>query len=338
MKKDLNFGIIGAGWYGCHIAHYLQKKGFTDIIIFEKSDEFFSGASSKNQNRLHLGYHYPRSKNTIEECDKGFLKFNNVYSEFLNKVPHNLYLIHNKSNVTFDNYIEIFPNLKDKTEKLKNILDFEINNVNENVFLVSEKFINNNKAKEYFSKHLNCFFKNIKTIQFDVSTNTINGICFDYIFNCTNNQYVPIELNVRPIYELFCSFLYKIDFKEVTGITIMDGDFFSIYPYDIENKLYTITHVKYGVLEKNNTCDFNIQNSIIEKHKALIESELFERIPHLKNIITYKGYFVSNKTKYDYINDDRSIRIFNKDKYYSFSGGKISGIFEIEPILDSLIQ
>ena len=334
----MKFGIIGAGWYGCHIAHYLQKKGFTDIIIFDKSNDFFSGASSKNQNRLHLGYHYPRSKNTIEECEKGFSKFNCVYSEFLNTVPNNLYLIHKKSKISFEEYIQLFPNLKQQIEELKNVLDFEISNVNEKIFVVSEMFINNNKAKTYFTKQLSCFFKSSDTIEFDISTSTINSISFDYIFNCTNNQYVPIPLTIQPIYELFCSFIYKIDFKEVSAITIMDGEFFSIYPYNIEEKLYTITHVKYGVLEKNSTHNFSIEDTIIEERRELIESEIFETIPHLKNIVSYKRYFVSNKTKYDYETDDRSIRIFNKDRYYSFSGGKISGIFEMEPILDSLVQ
>ena len=89
---------------------------------------------------------------------------------------------------------------------------------------------------------------------------------------------------------------------------------------------------------KNSTHNFSIEDTIIEERRELIESEIFETIPHLKNIVSYKRYFVSNKTKYDYETDDRSIRIFNKDRYYSFSGGKISGIFEMEPILDSLVQ
>ena len=38
------------------------------------------GRSGKNQFRCHLGYHYPRSENTIEECKKSFREFNKYFS------------------------------------------------------------------------------------------------------------------------------------------------------------------------------------------------------------------------------------------------------------------
>jgi len=326
----MNICIIGAGWYGCHSAYYLLKKGYTNIIIMDKEKDFFSGSSSKNQNRLHLGYHYPRSKETIDECKKGYSKFLSNYSDFVSDVPLNLYIIHNKSNVSFEQYTTIFPKLNDSIIRLEEVFHLNINNVNQNAFNVSEKFINNEKAKAFFKQHLGNYFQHTESIHISEEEMSVNGIKYDYILNCTNNQYIPIPLEIlKPVYEVFYSLLYKIDFEITTGITIMDGKFFSIYPYDIENKLYTITHVVYGVISKDIIT--------IEERKALIEKDVLEIIPQLKNIAEYKGYFVSNKTKYDYVNDDRSIKIFKKNKYYSFSGGKITGIFEIEPILDSLV-
>ena len=43
----MNIAIIGAGWYGLHIASKLTEGGHL-ITIFEKSDRIFSGASGNN--------------------------------------------------------------------------------------------------------------------------------------------------------------------------------------------------------------------------------------------------------------------------------------------------
>ena len=67
MKKKI--AIIGAGWFGCYIGYELIKSGY-DIKIFEKEKNIFLGASGFNQNRLHLGFHYPRSYKTISESKK----------------------------------------------------------------------------------------------------------------------------------------------------------------------------------------------------------------------------------------------------------------------------
>ena len=64
--------------------------------------------------------------------------------------------------------------------------------------------------------------------------------------------------------------------------------------------------------------------------------DIIKYIPEITNTWEYIGYFVSYKSKYDTINDDRSLRAFRYGRYVSFSGGKITGIFETESIIDSL--
>ena len=67
----MKIAIIGAGWFGCHLASELKNDGHS-ILLFEKEKDIFAGASGNNQNRLHLGYHYPRSYITREQSKKGF--------------------------------------------------------------------------------------------------------------------------------------------------------------------------------------------------------------------------------------------------------------------------
>jgi len=73
MKK---IAIVGAGFFGVGAALILSRKFKVDI--YEKENNIFKGASSSNQLRFHLGYHYPRSIKTlleVQNSNKDFLKF-----------------------------------------------------------------------------------------------------------------------------------------------------------------------------------------------------------------------------------------------------------------------
>lgn len=59
--------VVGAGLYGCSAAFMLARAGH-NVTIYDRSLEIMGGASAINQGRLHKGYHYPRSPETIEEC------------------------------------------------------------------------------------------------------------------------------------------------------------------------------------------------------------------------------------------------------------------------------
>ncbi len=81
----MKIGIIGAGWYGCHLALTLKEAGH-DVEIYEKKHEIFSGISGKFGIRLHQGPHYPRSASTRESCRRGFTRFMNRYPDLV--IPH----------------------------------------------------------------------------------------------------------------------------------------------------------------------------------------------------------------------------------------------------------
>ena len=70
----MRVAVAGAGWFGCHIASELIQGGH-EVVVFEASDDVFTGASGINQNRLHLGFHYPRSYETREQSRDGFQLF-----------------------------------------------------------------------------------------------------------------------------------------------------------------------------------------------------------------------------------------------------------------------
>ena len=102
----MKIGIIGAGWYGCHLAYQLSKKNYK-VKIFEKNKNIFSGMSGNNSNRLHKGFHYPRSYETRDQCRKSFNAFKKVYPTLSKKINKNIIGIHKNSIIDFETYKQI---------------------------------------------------------------------------------------------------------------------------------------------------------------------------------------------------------------------------------------
>ena len=237
-----NICIIGAGWYGCHIGLYLKEKGHK-ITIFEKEDNIFLGSSGYNQFRLHRGFHYPRSSETIQEIKKNFIKFYSKYKNFIFFPKNNLYCIAKKKSLIDAKIYQLI--LKNHNLKFKKIKNNLLRNI-EGAFISNEDVIKNNKFIQYYKKKLkkNIFFnKNI------ISLNKIRKK-YDYVIDCTNNTLINRHFKEFN-YLLTLSAIYKKKKnKTVFPITIMDGKLPSLYPYsDIENQ-YTLTHSKYTHIKK----------------------------------------------------------------------------------------
>ena len=53
-------------------------------------------AASNNQYRLHTGFHYPRSIDTVKQTIKGYKLFLKEFCDFVDIPNKNLYLINKK--------------------------------------------------------------------------------------------------------------------------------------------------------------------------------------------------------------------------------------------------
>jgi len=71
----MKIAIIGAGFFGATAALKLSK--YHDVDLFEKKKDILNGASKINQFRFHLGFHYPRSKKTLNEIKSSYKLFIN---------------------------------------------------------------------------------------------------------------------------------------------------------------------------------------------------------------------------------------------------------------------
>ena len=336
--------IIGSGWYGLHIANLLQNN--YNITILEKNSDILSGSSSHNQNRLHLGYHYPRCSKTRNLSLKGYEKFIKKYGKLIDDFDNNYYAISKNSFIDFDTYLQIYSIPEYKHSIIKNTF---LKNIDENLIKTNEKIINSNKVKSYFISKLKCNIKlNYEVCKIEKSNDKLiindNLVC-DMVFNCSNNflNISPI-LNNKYIYEFTISLVYeRVKFKNSFGaITLMDGNFFSIYPMDISNNYYTVTHVKYTPLKKSFNIDDIINTKIDEKKvkeiKELMETDIIKYYSDFKNEFKYKRYFCAYKCKLNMTNDSRKCNISEKNNIISINCGKITGIFIVEEYLKSKLN
>ncbi len=313
--------VIGAGWYGCHIAHQLLQHGYA-ICIVDQANTVFSGSSAKNQNRLHLGYHYPRSPATIAECQKGFHQFCKTYPSFRTPIPRNFYYIAEDSKTSVQEFRERFdhPGVPLAAPTLQKVHPV--------VFPVAEEYIDNEKAREYFLDVLGPHFRLLPAASFASVSTICSALSMDptWILNCTYNQLDPQPFEE---YELYCSLVYRIPSSELFAITIMDGPHFSIYPYKPADHLYTVTSVVHGVVWRGK--DRSQAPAWTPVHEAEVRARVEAQVCSMLPTFPTHGFhssFVSWKTKPATKEDDRSMRLCRDGNSIRIYGGKITGMFE----------
>lgn len=82
--------IIGAGLYGMYAARACALKG-DSVLLLEYDDAPFSRATYVNQARVHMGYHYPRSLSTATKSAGYFRRFVEDYGFAIHKSFRQVY-------------------------------------------------------------------------------------------------------------------------------------------------------------------------------------------------------------------------------------------------------
>lgn len=327
--------IIGTGWFGLYSAYLLQDR--YNVIILEKNSEIFNNSSNYNQNRLHLGYHYPRCAKTRKICIHGYHKFIDKFRNLIDFIDNNYYCVSNDSLIDYETYKQIFNMPIYKHIILPNNY---FQNIDGDIINTQEKIINCERAKEFFTTNIHCEIKFdycVTDIKHVVNKIIVNDtIECDLLLDCTYNQ-----LNLskhKYVYENTISLIYeRINFTEdYDSLTIMDGAFFSLFPRDICKKLYSLTHVKYTPFVKNDNL-FDLRTELaedeLEEIKQNMVNDVLKYIPKFKKHYKYISYFLSYKCKLCSNNDTRQCIIENNNNIISVNCGKIIGIFELEDYL-----
>lgn len=95
----MKVAVVGGGIFGCTIASRLSVFGHR-VTLFERSDKVMGGASRTNQLRLHRGYHYPRSPETVHLLEASLPSFMREYGRSTYSCREHLYCIARTGSVT----------------------------------------------------------------------------------------------------------------------------------------------------------------------------------------------------------------------------------------------
>lgn len=339
----MNVAIIGAGFYGCSIALELAKD-FPDIEIdlYDKNKDIFHGAASNNQHRLHKGFHYPRSNETIDQILSTYTVFKDKYADFILPVKENYYLIEKTSKVKLEDYINKY---KEYGLPFREVDNFEIEpfvntELIEGGISNDEEVLDLKKAYEYFKQRLS----NQKNIKMKLKTNVeeirnsrIDEKKYDYIINCTyDNPNLGIysedkrfnlkyEVCIIPVVENF--------FREDVCITIMDGPFVSAYQnglgdLTLSSVLYTpyfktqLHSEFYSKLKR----DYAYKDMVLKQHTRNLLKHCYKYFKNMEGI-ELKNLYLSAKVKLrDDVNDLRTTSFTIDGNVISLLCGKISYI------------
>ena len=317
--------VIGAGWYGCYIAKELSSLG-QKVELWEQADAIFSGASSKNQNRLHLGFHYPRNFCTRKQSREGFEKFETEFPELSTKIRNNVYAIASDSLLDASTYEHIF--------KYEEYLfeEFEPNFQNsriEKFYRCEEKLIRHDLAKIYWENQglsLNLG----SPVVFEHGELSVNGASIshsreDIYIDCTWGALNPVP-NYRE--ELFITFLVRrsVENSNFDALTVMDGPFFSIFPYgDPRDKLFSLTHVKLGVVSTQVLSASDLQ----VRYEAILD-DVTTLLPHFQDEFSLESMYISRKYKPESKSDSRvsAVSLNDRRRLITVLSGKIDTVFQ----------
>lgn len=323
--------VVGAGWFGCHIALSLIAKGH-NVELHEITNEVFAGASGKIPARLHLGaFHYPRSAATQQACLEHQAAFHEHYGFLTRGVPVNIYAIaNNESYIDFGTYKKV---LQGQLEFLTvfDPAEFGLKNV-EGAVMTNERHVVINKAKQYFEKQLKDVIKFNAADQFSTDN-------FDYVIDCTfcSNDEIMID-RFEPCLVLL------LEGPADKAITIMDGPFPSLYPWDEDHNLLSLSSAKFGPITKQ--CKtWKQARSVLDNFSAsdavILGNKMVDSMAYFyPQIYQYKvvDHMTSIRAMPLSAADTRLVHVVKlSDKLIRIRAGKIDAVFDAERAIEEMI-
>lgn len=231
--------VIGGGWFGCHLTLGLVRSGH-EVELHEISTHLFAGASGGNPARLHRGFHYPRSEKTRSACQAHTAEFMATYGHLTRAVPVNIYAIaEHDSLMDFGTYQHVLrPELEFIT--IDRPHEFGLRHV-EGAVLTGERHIVIDEARAFFEANLD------GRIKYETPPGDLDDARWDASIDCSG---CALDATGVDRYEPCLTVLLEGDADR--AVTIVDGPFSSVYPWNEAKRLSSLTSALYTPFSK--TC------------------------------------------------------------------------------------
>lgn len=319
--------VLGGGWYGCSIALGLIADGH-EVVLHESADHLFAGASGGNPARAHLGFHYPRSGLTQAACQEHQAEFMARYGHMTRGVPINLYAVAaNDSLVDYRQYVDAF---RGKVEFIQvDPKDHGLQNV-EGAILTGERHIVIAEARNWFTAKL------AGHVQFGVAPGVVDDPKWPMTLDCTfcSNDSENIDR-----YEPCLTAL--IEGPTDKAVTIMDGPFGSVYPWDEVAGLSSLTSAKWTPFSK--TCrtwvqaravlDSLTQHDIAVRSMTMLD-QMAEFCPAVRDLYKIVDHKLTIRAMPRSAADSRLVDVIRVgERALRVRAGKIDAVFHAERII-----
>lgn len=337
--------VVGGGIFGVTIAWLLAKHGYR-VDLFEKEEDILQAASSINQLRFHRGYHYPRSKETIQSCIMSYASFMREYKDAIidNSSTKYYYCISKEKSLTSaDKCSQIWKEYKLEHKQVD--LDIVKKDKVERIFEVKENLFDPVKLKEICWAKLKKYNVNVTlnraAKQEDLRDYDLTIIATYAMNNFLLKHFPRAQSDYQ--FELCEKLVLKLGEKfRNKSIVILDGPFMCIDPYGTSdlflmgNVVHAIHHRNIGKYPEIPQEFVNLLNKGIIKNppttnfKKLIESasEFFygiEAAEHIGSMYIFRTVLPKRE------HDDARPTLINKvtDNIYSVLSGKIGACVDV---------
>jgi hypothetical protein len=340
--KNIRIAIVGAGIYGSTVASHLKELGCKIDIYDDKG--IMGQTSSINQFRIHSGYHYPRSIETIKQVQKSKESFIKYYQDCIFSASEHYYAIAKEDSKTSSSKYEKI--LKKHSLPFKKITPnlFDYQSI-DSVYLVDEKLYDPNAIKikimkDFQNKNINFYKKRFTKLLHD---------SYDFIIYADYGVSFP-----RGILDFKLSLVEKCYFQppknlQNKSIVIIDGPF-TAFDTTIDPSISIFGSAKY-----TNLLSFNIEQykfvtnyfkGILNKNKY-IKTEFTNYKKFLEDCVKYipavqKSKYLGSRYTIRIIEDnpkyDNRTFYIKKDKkiFYIFSGKVVSCIDASKKIIKEI--
>jgi hypothetical protein len=339
-------GIIGAGIFGLAAALELSK--FCDVFVYERNSDLLSEATTNNMLRHHMGYHYPRSDETVKEIQESAPFFEEEFKEcIVGGFPAYYSVSKIDSWSTGAQFLDFCKRHKlpyeivDAPDWLLDKSRIELCVKTPEAVYDPEILKDILKKRIDMSKHIHVFLNSEivgakkqgsqKTLLINDKMNSKRSEAnFDIVVNATYSHFNTFNKWFgfpTPIlqYDLMEILEISLPIKERFGMLILDGKFATILPKG-KKDTYTLGNVNHTMIHRTTT-EFldDIQTTRkLPSNKEKILGESAKLMPFLKSAKYIRSLYSTRVVKANLNDDARPTEITDLgDGLYSIFAGKV---------------
>lgn len=379
MDKRYDRIIIGAGLYGLYAAKFCGERG-DKVLVLEYDKAPFERATYINQARVHMGYHYPRSLTTAVKSAGYFKRFVEDFGFCIHDKFDQVYATSDKFSWTnARQFMDFCKAAGIRCDEVAPSRYFKPG-MCDGAFMTEEYTYDAKILQRYYEEEFGklenvtvCYEARIEKIVKSGSSFAVwllNDVCIEapFVLNATYASVNQVIDKVEGIDKEFFNIKYELceiilckpsKTLEGTGITVMDGPFFSIMPFG-KTGLHSLTSVTFtphvtsydkvpafgcqkGIETGEDACTgSNLGNCNLCPHKPESAwpymSHLADKYMKEEFAYTYKESLYSMKPilKSSEVDDSRptAIRVMSEGPtFISVLSGKINTVYDLDDYL-----